>query len=182
MDFLSWHTNEKKTVFCRQYAVDGRLWCSIFGSNRSEEQICWPLYRQSTPNRHIYNKAPHNAAIHTECCLLKNVVTLAAEAECGGLFHNAQATIRIRRTLEAIGHMQHPTPIKTDNKTANSFVHSSMQTKHSKTWDMRYHWLREKSTCNILKVFWDKGTNNNGDYFIKHHSPKSTKPNNHTIS
>ena len=102
---------------------------------------------------------------------MKNIVCLAAEAECGGLFQNAQVALRIRRTLEAIGHPQGPTRIKTDNSTANSFVHASMRIKRSKTWDMRYHWLREQAVRNINKVFWDKGTNNDGDYFTKHHSP-----------
>ena len=137
------------------------------------------FYLESKPNRNSYNKSPHNAAIHTECKLLKNIVCLAAEAKCAGLFHNAQVALGIRRTLEAIGHPQQPTKIKTDNNTANSFVHASMRIKRSKTRDMRYHWLREQAIKNILRIFWDKGKNNEWDYFTKHHSPgvhKSQRP------
>ena len=96
---------------------------------------------------------------------------MAAEAKCGGLFHNAHVALGIRRTLEAIGHPQQLTKIKTNNSTENSFVHASMRIKRSKKWDMRYHWLREQAIRNILRIFWDKGTNNDGDYFTKHHSP-----------
>ena len=74
----------------------------------------------------------------------------AAEEECGGIFHNAQTATGIPRTLEAIGHPQWPTCLKTDNKTANSFVHASMQIKHSKTWGMHYHWLRKQATRKII--------------------------------
>ena len=77
----------------------------------------------------------------------------------------------IRRTLAHMGHPQVATPIKTDNDTANSFVHSTIRVKHSKTWDMRYHWLWDKLAKNILNVFWDRGKNNLADYFTKHHPP-----------
>ena len=67
------------------------------------------FYLKAHPHRLNYNKAPHNAAVHTECKILKNIVCSAAEAECGGLFHNAQAALGIRHTLEAIGHPQRAT-------------------------------------------------------------------------
>ena len=47
-----------------------------------------------------------NAAIHIECCLLKHVVASAAEAETGGVFHNCQFSIHIRRMLEVLNHPQ----------------------------------------------------------------------------
>ena len=129
------------------------------------------FYLESKPNAKNYNGSPSNAAVHMECKTLKNIVCSAAEAECGGLFQNAQVAINIRRILEAIGHPQKETRIKIDNKTANSFVHASMRVKRSKTWDMRYHWLREQATKKIIRIFWDKGSNNDADYFSKHHAP-----------
>ena len=85
-----------------------------------------------------------DAPILTECITLKNVVCSAAEAECAGLFHNCQKAVEIRRILQALGHKQTPTLVKTDNSTANSFVHTTMKLKKSKTWDMRWNCLREK--------------------------------------
>ena len=103
--------------------------------------------------------------------MLPNIFCSAAEAECGGLFHNAQIALALCQTLEAIGYQQRPTHIKTDNKTANLFMHASMWIKRSKTWDMCYHWLRENTTGKLLEIYWDKGSNNNADYHTKHHAP-----------
>ena len=66
-------------------------------------------------------------------------------------------SITIRRTFEAMGHKQQATRLKTDNDTANSFVHSTIRLKRSKTWDMRYNWLRGGIARALLKVFWDRG-------------------------
>eukprot|EP00957_Ditylum_brightwellii_P194920 14850370-Ditylum_brightwellii.AAC.1 len=54
---------------------------------------------------------------------------------------------------------------------ANSFVHAFMRIKRSKSWDMRWHWLREAATRKVLEIFWDKGSRNDADYFTKHHPP-----------
>ena len=40
---------------------------------------------------------------------------------------------------------------------------------------MRYHWLREKKTKEMLDIYWDKGINNDADYFTKHHPPAHHK-------
>jgi len=125
--------------------------------------------RSSPSSTHKQN--PLNGAILVECKTLRHVVASAAESETGGLFHNAQTGIPIRITLEEMNHPQPATPLKTDNSTATSFVHSNMKQKRSKSWDMRYHWLRDRSTRNQFDVYWDKGSNNHADYFTKHHSP-----------
>jgi len=62
-----------------------------------------------------------NGPIHTERKTICNVVASAAEVETAGIFGNSQIAIPIRRALEALGHPQPTTPIKTDNTTAHSF-------------------------------------------------------------
>eukprot|EP00957_Ditylum_brightwellii_P094902 7227521-Ditylum_brightwellii.AAC.1 len=52
---------------------------------------------------------------------------------------------------------------------ANFFVHASMCIKRSNSWDMQWHWLQEVATKKALEIFWDKGSRNEVDYFIKHH-------------
>ena len=117
-----------------------------------------------------------NGAIHVECKTLKHVVSSAAEAETGGIFVNSQLTIPIRHSLQALGHIQPPTPIKTDNSTAYKFVHNDMKQKMSKSWDMRYNWLRDRDTIQkMLRIYWEKGSKNWGDYFTKHHPPSHHK-------
>ena len=123
------------------------------------------------PARNYFNTTSQNGPVATECVTLKNVVCSAAEAECGGLFHNCQKAIEIRRQLEALGHPQQPTEVKTDNSTANSFVHATMRLKRSKTWDMRWNWLRQKAQQKVFKILWEQGSKNKADYFTKHHNP-----------
>ena len=117
-----------------------------------------------------------NGAILVECRYLRHVVASAAEAEMSGLFHNAQVGIIARRILHYLGHPQPATPLKTDNTTASNFVHHNMNLRRSKTWDMRFHWLRDQQTKKEFKIYWkhgnDKADPNHGDYFTKHHITK----------
>ncbi len=98
-------------------------------------------------------------------------MTSAAEAETGGVYGNAQETIACRISLQALGHPQLATPLKTDNSTSNSFVHANIKQRRSKTWDMRWNWLRDKITQTLFRVYWAQGKTNEVDYFTKHHPP-----------
>ena len=118
-----------------------------------------------------------NGAILVVCRTLRGVMRSAAEAECAGVFHNSQDAVILRTILEALGHPQPPTRIKTDNSTAIGFVKANIRQRRSKTWDMRWNWLRDDITKEQIAVFWDKGDNNDADYFTKHHPP-----NHHRIS
>ena len=115
---------------------------------------------------------PLNAPILIECKTIRHVVASAAEAETSGLFHNAQTGLILRQLLYDLGHPQPATPLKTDNSTANSFVHSNIRQKRSKSWDMRYHWLRDKKLHDAIRIYWQRGSKNHGDYFTKHHPPR----------
>jgi hypothetical protein len=112
-----------------------------------------------------------NGAILTICKTIRGVMASAAEAETGGVYGNAQEALACRISLLALGHPQPATPLKTDNSTANSFVHANIKQRRSKTWDMRWNWLRDKATHEQLRIYWDKGVNNDADYFTKHHPP-----------
>jgi hypothetical protein len=112
-----------------------------------------------------------NGAILTVCKTIRGVMTSAAEAETAGVFDNGKEIIACRISLRALGHPQAATPLKTDNSTSHSFVHANIKQRRSKTWDMRWNWLRDKATHKQLRIYWDKGLNNNADYFTKHHPP-----------
>ena len=81
------------------------------------------------------------------------MVASAAEAETGGIFQNARTILPIRGMLQTLNHPQLPTQIKTDNSTANDFVSKKLKQKRSKSWDLRYHWLRDRCNQNQFKVF-----------------------------
>ena len=79
--------------------------------------------------------------------------------------------MHLRVLLSAIGHPQPPTPLKTDNNTASSYVNKTLRQRKSKSWDMKYHWLRDRELQRMIRVFWDRGIYNDADYFTKHHPP-----------
>ena len=110
-----------------------------------------------------------NGAILIECTTLRHVVSSAAEAEVGALFHNARQALPIRHLLTSIGHPQPTTKIVTDNSTARSFIYDNINQKRSKSWDMRYYWLRDKTTQKQFLITWAAGKTNKADYYTKHH-------------
>ena len=141
----------------------------------AKSRVAGYFYLRSPPHPSKLYPKSYNAPIHVECATLKNVVSSAAEAECGGLFHNCCTAIGIRTALIGMGHKQDKTEVITDNSTANSFVHSEMRVKRSKSWDMKYNWLRDRVAQNQFLVKWDKGIHNMADYFTKHHPPSHHK-------
>ena len=44
-----------------------------------------------------------------------------------------------------------------------------MKQKHSKTWDMKWQWLRYKEVLDKPRLYLDRGNNNDAEYFTKHH-------------
>ena len=171
LDYLHTYPNGKIRFFAgsMQLMIDSDAAYLVMPGAKS--RIAGHYMLESSPHPDNYNRAPHNGAILIECRTLKHVVCSAAEAECGGLFQNSQNDIALRTLLQEMGHPQQPTRIKTDNKTANSFVYASMRVKRSKSWDMRYHRLKEAAIRTILNISWDKGSNNDADNFTKHHPP-----------
>ena len=67
------------------------------------------------------------------------------------------------------------TPFKMDNKVSHGFIHSNIKLKRSKSWDMRFHWLRDKANQKHFRYYWSPGILNNADYFTKHHPPNVHK-------
>ena len=83
----------------------------------------------------------NNGAILNIARIFKTVMSSAAKAEIGGLYINARKEISACITLEEMGHKQPPTPMQTDNSTAEGVVNSNIQPRRIKAMDMRFHWL-----------------------------------------
>ena len=60
--------------------------------------------------------------------------------------------------------------MKTDNSTATGFIYDNIHQRRSKAWDMNLYWLRDRMTQEQFKFYWDRGVNNDADYFTKHHA------------
>ena len=112
-----------------------------------------------------------NGPVHTVSNILRNVMASAAESEIGAAFTNAQAALPLRQALLDLGHPQPPTPIRTDNSTANGFLNETIKAKRTKAIDMRFYWLIDRMHQNQFTVYWKPGFTNLGDYHSKHHPP-----------
>jgi hypothetical protein len=73
-----------------------------------------------------------NGSILNVASVIKNVVASAAESEVGACFHNAQSGAPLRVTLTELGHIQPPTPLRTDNSTAFGILNEIIKTKKIK--------------------------------------------------
>jgi hypothetical protein len=78
-----------------------------------------------------------NGSILNVASVIKNVVASVAESEVGACFHNAQSGASLRVTLTELGHIQPPTPLRTDNSTAFGILNETIKQKRSKAMDMR---------------------------------------------
>ncbi len=87
------------------------------------------------------------------------------------VFHNAQIGVIVRTALTELGHPQPPTPLKTDNSTTESFANSTLRQKRSKSWDVRFHWLRDREAQDQFKIYWGSGKGIEADFTTKHFGP-----------
>jgi hypothetical protein len=82
------------------------------------------------------NKPPEqyklNGSILNVASVIKNVVASASKSEVGAGFHNAQSGALLRVTLTELGHIQPPTPLRTDTSTAFSILNETIRKKDQK--------------------------------------------------
>lgn len=110
-----------------------------------------------------------NGATHAMSMIIPVVVTSAPEAEYAALFCNGQQ-VEIERTILAdLGYPQPPTGIKTDNEVAENIANDSCNERKSKTWDVRFHWIRDRVAQLHFHVFWGPGYANLADFLTKSH-------------
>ena len=126
MDFLATYPNAK----LRYYAGDLKPQVEIDAAYRvlsnARSRVTGDFYLTTYPTPNKSYPGHYNAPILTQWHTLKNVVSSAADAQCGGIFHNCMIAIGIQNALEGMGHLQGRTKIVIINSTATSFVHSAM--------------------------------------------------------
>ena len=114
---------------------------------------------------------PTNGPIHVNSIIMQNVMSSAAEAELGALFHNAKDAAMLRNILHAMGHAQPATPIQTDNACANGIANDTVKQKRSRAMDMRFYWVCDRVRQGHFYIFWAPGDINLADYYTKHFAP-----------
>jgi hypothetical protein len=94
----------------------------------------------------------------------------ASEAELAALYYGCKQAAPIRITLEKMGHPQPaPTPVTTDNITAQGLTMGTMTPQASKSNGQRFNWLKCRNAQRLFKYLWRKGILNRADYASKHH-------------
>ena len=112
-----------------------------------------------------------NGAILHLAAIMKMVLSSAAEAEFGALFHNTKEVTPLHTTLEELGHPQPPTPVLVDNSTAVGLANDTVTQRCSRVIDMHFYWIRDRIKQNQFHVYWAPAHLNLADYFTKHHTP-----------
>ena len=112
-----------------------------------------------------------NGPPSTECKTIRNVLSNVGEDETCVTFNNGKTAIGIRPDLITVDHKQPEKHLKTDDYTTEGFLNLGMKLKRSKARDMNELWLRDKEVLEQLRVYWDNRTNNDANYFTKHHPP-----------
>jgi hypothetical protein len=116
-----------------------------------------------------------NGCIDTISVLLPSVVASAAEAEYGALFLNGQAAEAHRQTLNDLGYPQGKTPMLSDNSHAVGTCQRAVKLRKSKSYDLRYHWIRDRCDQGHFGISWAKGKSNLADFLTKTHPVKHFK-------
>ena len=112
-----------------------------------------------------------NGAILNKSTIMCNVMSSAAEAECGALYDNTKEAVPLRNTLTEMGHPQPATPVQVDNSTTHGFANKQIKQQKSKSMDMRFYWIQDWVAQKQFNIYWRPGPTNLADYFTKHHSP-----------
>ena len=93
--------------------------------------------------------APKNTtidgAIHIISKIMKILIGSDAEAEIGSAYITGQDYIPIRTTLVEMGRTQPPIPIQVDNTTALIFADGTIKQKRSKSINMNFYWLQDRT-------------------------------------
>ena len=78
-----------------------------------------------------------NGSIAVVAKTIKNAAASAAKAEAGALLADAQLAAPMRAASEESGHLQPPTPMKTDSATASGIIDGRVKQHRSRAIDMR---------------------------------------------
>jgi hypothetical protein len=85
----------------------------------------------------------NNGAILTLSAIIKDVMSLASKAKLAALYYGCKIAAPLRTTLKEMGHAQpKPTPVITNNITAQGLTMGTMTPKASKSMDQGFHWLK----------------------------------------
>ena len=87
-----------------------------------------------------YDGKLFNVPIYVQAKVIKAVMSSAAETESESLFLNAGESVQNIKTLEELGHIQHPVRLRNDNNTSSGIPNKTIKVSKAKKWDMHDWW------------------------------------------
>jgi hypothetical protein len=122
------------------------------------------------------SKNINNGAVLTLSTIIKHVMSSASKVELSALYYCCNMASPLCTTLEELGHNQaNPTPITTNNITAQGLTMSTMTAKASNSMDQHFHWLKCHDAQCQFKYLWRKGILYRANHASKYHAPKHHK-------
>ena len=146
LNYAATHPNAKVRFHASEMVLHIHSDASYLSEPEAKSRVGGYFFLDGKDNPDPLSEPPKiNGAIHVESTIMRNVMASAAEAETGGLFVNGQAGQPIINTLTEMGHPQPgPTPICTDNTTADGIANETVKSKRTKAMDMRFYWIIDR--------------------------------------
>jgi hypothetical protein len=108
-----------------------------------------------------------NGPVESCSSIISVVCASAAEAEYAALYETARLLLPMRQYLTELGYPQPATLILCDNAVAVKLANDNLVEKKSKTFDKRFHWIKDRVQQGQFEVAWRKGSQNLSDIFTK---------------
>ena len=103
MDYLSTYPNTKLQFYAGDMKLHVEIDAAYLVLPNARSRVAGHFYLSAFSTHNKAYPGQYNAPILTECHTLKNVISSAAEAEYGGIFHNCVVAIGIYNALEGMG-------------------------------------------------------------------------------
>ena len=168
LDYMHTYPNAVVRYYASDMILNVHSDASYLSAGRGRSRAGGYFFLGSLPQEGTPIKLNGNIAI--TCAILKLVAASAAEAELGALFLNVQEARILRLILLEMGHQQPKTPVHVDNTTCVGIVNNTIKRQRSRAMEMRYFWLLDQTTQRYIKVYYQPGAENMGDYPSKAHT------------
>jgi hypothetical protein len=108
-----------------------------------------------------------NGTIECMSLVSKVVVSSACEAEYGGIFVLAKKAIPFMETVSDLGYPQSTCTLITDNKPAITIAQDAKVIGISKSFDMRFHWIKDRVNQKQFDLCYWETENIQADFLTK---------------
>jgi hypothetical protein len=168
LDYLVYHADAKVRFYASHMIMNIHLDALYFSKGNACSKTCGQFFMGWMPQ----DDAPIciNSAFHVSTNVIRFVITSAAKAELGALFHNCQTGFIFHSILKDMGHKQTKTPVHCDNATAVVIANRTVKRQHSRLMEMRFFWISDKCAQEMYTLHWHPEQENLADYQSKHHT------------